>query len=79
MTRRTQPFYAVERYQGSHDTIALQRAALALYNAGLWMCPTLHPIEQGELWEALRLALGLPPGHATSLGVGSDNAPNGHD
>lgn len=59
-----------------YDPVRL--AALALYNApGFWDLvashgsPGLDGREQARLWEALRDALGLPPGTATAAGTGS--------
>jgi len=51
------------------QTNALRAAAQALYDAGRWELPSMPPAEQAKLWEALRDALGLAPGHATSLCV----------
>lgn len=75
----SQPYYAVERHSGPMAHAGLRRAALALYEAGLWKCAGLHPVEQVKLWDDLRDALGLTPGHATALGVGADLAPNQND
>lgn len=55
----------------------MEQAALALYRAGFWDLvprhgePSLPAPEQAKLWEALRDALGLPPGTATAAGDGS--------
>lgn len=48
---------------------ALYLAAHALYTAGRWTCD--RACDAAGLWTALRDALGLPPGTATSLGMGT--------
>lgn len=49
----------------------LPAAALALYMAGRWTLPDekMSEMDQAELWENLRDALGLRPGHSTKAGV----------
>lgn len=48
---------------------ALYLAAHALYTAGRWTCD--RACDAAGLWTALRDALGLPPGTATSLDMGT--------
>ena len=52
----------------SEDT-QLRNAALRLYFAGCWICPTVDNATAAEMWEQLRDALELPKGSATSRGV----------
>ena len=49
----------------------LKAAATALYMAGRWDCANLSGDEQARMWEALRDALGLSVGTATTAGVHS--------
>ena len=46
----------------------LRDASLALYMAGFWRCDN-PDVDSAALWEALRDALGLKPGHSTNAGV----------
>ena len=57
------------------ELATLRRAALALYQAGHWELD--RPMTgQKQLWEALRDALGLPPGSAPPpIGAASVRAP----
>lgn len=58
-----------------HELAALRRAALAIYYAGHWELD--RPMtSQKQMWEALRDALGLPPGTAPTPSA-SDRAPPG--
>ena len=57
-----------ERQQGKSQ-LPLFVAALELYEAGAWTCENLTDDQEAELWDNLRMALGLPVGHATSLGI----------
>jgi hypothetical protein len=51
----------------SEKLAKLRTAATALYFAGKWSCH--RPIDEIALWEALRDALELEAGVATSAGV----------
>lgn len=51
------------------EPAALQKAATDLYMAGRWTLHGMPGIEQAVLWEALRDAIPLPPGTATSLSL----------
>jgi hypothetical protein len=46
------------------DEYNLRAAATALYLAGRWTCD--QPVNEAELWENLRDALGLPRGTETA-------------
>jgi hypothetical protein len=47
----------------------IERAAKELYLCGHWVCSGIDVARQGELWEALRDALGIERGTATKAGV----------
>lgn len=46
----------------------LKKAANALYDAGFWQCD--RKVEENELWEALRDALGRKKGTSPEKGMG---------
>lgn len=51
---------------------ALRKAGLALYLAARWEpAPGSPPVNAKALWEALRMALQLPPGTAPGDSVGA--------
>jgi hypothetical protein len=52
-------------------TSALADAATALYMAGRWSAPGVSDVEAARLWTALRDAVGLPEGTATTAGIGT--------
>jgi hypothetical protein len=54
-------------------TDTLKTAATNLYLAGRWDCQSITPEQSAKLWEALRDALRLPHGTATSAGVAAEN------
>lgn len=49
----------------------LKEAATVLYMVGRWSAPGISDEMAAKLWEDLRDALGLPPGTATSVGIGA--------
>jgi hypothetical protein len=67
MSDRLEHEYVNELLQ---DRDTLLAAARALYDAGRWTCD--RPCDEARLWEALRDAIGLPPGYATSRGIGHE-------
>ena len=59
------------------DAERLKAAVIALYKAGVWLCPALPMGEQIRLWTELRESAGIAPGTATNAGVAPAPAPGG--
>lgn len=52
------------------EYLKLRAAAFSLYYAGHWRCDRL--VDEAELWERLRDAMGAKPGHAPRPIVGDE-------